>query len=372
MGHGPVAVPEKDAAGADVFQHMTNLGNDRLGRAGDDGIVLNLLLVGAAQYAGRAAAPAAGLGRHRLGRQHPGAGSQAGQVHQGRVHRPLVAGQERIARPLHILARRLLGQFLGFIHMDFPQVADILRPGFIAQLGRRIVVQLKGAAGGFQFRGQHNVGNALFGGPQQGIPADHPRQPDGGMGFLIGAHPGIDMAILEMLALPAEGAGSRPGFDDKLVGFLKPLPVIGRGGIVGDAFPARAAHPAGHQAAAGNHIDHGKLLHQPQGVVPDGQDVAQQDDFGPAGHPGQDGRLDIHGPAHAKGGAVMFVEHQPIEPHLLGVHFLVQVAVVEFRPQLGVIGFVADRQVHNGLAGSPEIAGTRILIRPLGKVADKH
>ena len=68
----------------------------------------------------------------------------------------------------------------------------------------------------------------------------------------------------------------------------------------------------------------------------------------------------------------MLVEHQPVEAHLLGVHFLVEVSVVELGAQLRVVDFVADGQVHNGLAGGAEIAGPGVLIGPFREVSDKH
>src|SRR5262245_49146767 len=45
--HGTITVPEKDAAGPDVLQDMPDLGQDCLGRARDDGVILELPLVGA-------------------------------------------------------------------------------------------------------------------------------------------------------------------------------------------------------------------------------------------------------------------------------------------------------------------------------------
>ena len=192
------------------------------------------------------------------------------------------------------------------------------------------------------------------------------------MGTLVGAHPGIDVAEVVVLALPAEGAGSGPRLDDEFVGLLESLPVVVGFHVVGHAFPSGAAHPAGDQAAPGNHVNHRQLFHQPQGVVPDGDDVAQEHNLGAVGDAGQDGGLHVHRAAHAEGRAVVLVEHEAVEAHLLGVDFFVQVAVVEVGAELSVVDFVADAQVHDGLAGGAEVAGLGVLVGPFGEVSDKH
>ena len=76
------------------------------------------------------------------------------------------------------------------------------------------------------------------------------------------------MAVVEVFALPAEGAGGGPSFHDQFVGFLETLPVVVRFYVMGYAFTSGATHPAGNQPSVGNHVDHGQLLNQPQGVVP--------------------------------------------------------------------------------------------------------
>ena len=153
------------------------------------------------------------------------------------------------------------------------------------------------------------------------------------------------------------------------MGLLEALPVeVGRS-VVGVAFPATAADEAGDQAAIGDHVDHGKLLGQPEGVVPDGQDIAQDDDLGLVGDAGQDGGADVGDALHAEGRAVVLVEHQGVEAHLLGIHLLVEVAVVETGAHRGIVVLVADAEV-GGLGAHK--AGVVVLPGLLGKVADKH
>ena len=194
----------------------------------------------------------------------------------------------------------------------------------------------------------------------------------GGMRLLVGARPGVDVAVVVVLALPAEGAGLGPGLDDEVVGFLEALPVVGRRRVVGDALASGAADPAGDEAAAGDHVDDGELLDQPEGVVPDGQDVAEQDYLGALGDAGEDAGLDVHGAAHAEGRAVVLVEHEAVEAHLLGVEPLVDVAVVEVGAELGVVDVVAEIEVLDWQARGSEVAGLGVLVWSLGEVAYEH
>ena len=141
---------------------------------------------------------------------------------------------------------------------------------------------------------------------------------------------------------------------------------------MGDALTPSSTHETRHQAAPGNHVDNRQLLHQPQGVVPNRQDVAQQDYLGLLGLPGVDGGLQVHDAAHAEGGAVVLVDVDGVEANFLGVQVLVDVSIVELRPQLGVVYLVAQGQVLDGESGSAEIPRCRVLIGALGDVTDEH
>ena len=87
------------------------------------------------------------------------------------------------------------------------------------------------------------------------------------MGLLQRLGPGVDITIVIMLSLPAEGARIGPGFDNKVVGFLEPFPVVMGRRIVGKALAASAADEAGNQASMGNHVDHRQLFCHAQWVV---------------------------------------------------------------------------------------------------------
>ena len=254
-----------------------------------------------------------------LGWEHTSSGGQARQGQHSRVGGAFVPSQERVARPLNELAPRLLSQFLGLVDVYLPEVTEVLWAGIIAMLGGGVVIELERGLGGFQFGGQHDVGYALFSRPHQRVATDDAGQPDLRVRLLEGSRPWVDVTVLVMLALPAEGAGGGPGLDDELVGLLEPLPVVGRRRVVGHALPTGSPHPAGDQSTAGDHVDHRELFHQPERIVPDGDDVPQQHDLGPLGDAGEDGRLDVHGAAHAEGRAVVLIEHQAVKAHFLGV-----------------------------------------------------
>ena len=115
MRHRSVAVPEEDLAGAQVLQHVADLGDHRLGRPGDDRHPLLLILV-AAEDVGRFGLLLFARGQRRLGRrsptarcscrevldrrQHVGTAGQTRQVLQVGPHDALIALEERIARTL--------------------------------------------------------------------------------------------------------------------------------------------------------------------------------------------------------------------------------------------------------------------------------
>ena len=68
----------------------------------------------------------------------------------------------------------------------------------------------------------------------------------------------------------------------------------------------------------------------------------------------------------------MLVDVDGVEADLLGVQVLVDVAVIEFGPQLGVVYLVAQRQVLYGEPGGAEIPRRRVLIGAFGNVTNKH
>src|SRR6516225_12140648 len=106
----------------------------------------------------------------------------------------------------------------------------------------------------------------MFGAPNDRFRTDDVRNPNLWPWFLHRQDPWVDETIVVVFTFVAPGSGCSPRFDHKIVCFVKTLTVEGRVGVVGDRFAAGAANPAGHQAAAGDYIDHGKFFSQAQRI----------------------------------------------------------------------------------------------------------
>ena len=70
---------------------------------------------------------------------------------------------------------------------------------------------------------------------------------------------------------------------------------------------------------------------------------------------------------------MVLVEHQRVEPGLLGRELLVEVAVIEQRPEPRVVVLVAQSEVEVGLArGGAEEAVLLVLVGPFREMPDQH
>ena len=248
----------------------------------------------------------------------------------------------------------------------------MLRAGFVAVLAGDFVVVLERLLGRFEVGGEHDVRIAMLSRPLDRVAAHDARNPDLRVWILNRPRPRIDVAEVVVLAFPAERAGGRPGLDYEVVSLLEALPVEGRLGVVRHRLAAAAAHPASDQASAGDHVDLGERLSQPERVFPDREDVAEQHDLGVPGDARENRRLDVHHRTHAEGRRVMFVQHQRVEAHFLGVELLVEIAVIEVSADPGVVGGVAGVEVGDIESGRPEEPGLWVLVGSLGEVADHH
>jgi len=225
-----------------------------------------------------------------------------------------------------------MGLFLGVGTDHLLQVAETLWTGLETLLGRGIRIEVPHLHGGRQKGRQRHIAVAIAGREHRGFRAHQTGNPGLRKRLLDRLGPGIDVAIFVMLALVPPGPIPGPGLENEVVGFVEALTVVGRIDIVGDLLAAGATHPAGHQAAAGNHVDDRQLLGQAQGVG-HGQRIAHQRNLHPPGDARQDRGLDIHDRAQGKGVGVVLIEHHAIEAQFLGVEFFVQVAI-EQRPRL--------------------------------------
>src|SRR3979411_2641676 len=109
------------------------------------------------------------------------------------------------------------GFLLGLSDVDAREIAAVFRPGFVANRGRGIIVELPDALGLFDRRVERDIGVALLGRPDDRFLADDAWYPHARIGLLQGQSPRIDDAVLVVRALPAEGAGDGPGLHDQVV-----------------------------------------------------------------------------------------------------------------------------------------------------------
>ena len=228
--------------------------------------------------------------------------------------------------------------FLRIRDHDRLQIAEILRPGLIAFTSGGLIVEIPQLQGGFEPGGEGHIGVAVLGAPSRSFRADETGNPEGRMRLLDGQHPGIDVTEVEVFALIPERTGLGPRLDDKIDPLFKVLAVKGRVGVIGKLFAARAADPAGDQAAIGDQVDHGQLFSQSEGIRDSRNRIAEQRHPDPAGRLGQDRGFDIHDRAQAEGGGMVLVEHNAVKVHqfLVGIDFLVKILVEQPRTVLAI------------------------------------
>ena len=248
----------------------------------------------------------------------------------------------------------------------------MLRAGGVSSLGGALVVVVERLLRRLHACCQHHVRIAALSRPLHGAAADGARDHDQRVRLLVGPRPRVHVAVLVVLAFEAERPRLRPGFDDELVRLLEAFPVVGRLGVVGDALAAGAPHPAGDEPATRDHVDDRQLFRQPERVIPDRQDVADEHDLRLLRDPREHCRFDVAHLAHAKRRAVVLVQREGIEAHFLRVELLVEEAVVEVGAKLWIVLVVAGVEVREAAAGCAPPACVLVLVGAFGKVADQH
>ena len=175
------------------------------------------------------------------------------------------------------------------------------------------------------------------------LQAARARNPDRRVRLLQRARPRIDVAHAVVLAAEGERPRSGPRLDDQIVRFVELLARIGRIDGVGVILGPAAHDHAGDQAPAADHVDHGELLGHARRRVVEGKRVADHGDANTRGLPRQD-RGDQVGRGHVPVRVRMvLVDHDAVEPQLLRVHQLVEVAVVQAVTLLRIVVGVGAR-----------------------------
>src|SRR5713101_1277086 len=146
-----------------------------------------------------------------------------------------------------MMLAELFGLLVGLRTKDMLHIAEVLRPGHIALVGRGVAVDVPQFHGRLQSGAESQVEIAMLRAPFDGLRTEDAWNPDRWARLLVGRHPGIDETIGEMLALPAERTRPRPGRENQVVRLVEQLAIVGRIGVVEDLLAACPAHPSGHQ-----------------------------------------------------------------------------------------------------------------------------
>ena len=175
----------------------------------------------------------------------------------------------------------------------------------------------------------------MAGGPHHRFGAAESGEPDGRVWFLHGEDPGVDLPVVVILALVAEGARLRPALNDQVVGFLEAVTVLWRSDAALQGLHGSAAHEAGYDPPAGDAVQHGDFFGHADGVV-DGNHVAQDGDLGVAGDFRDNCGVDVDGRFHAPVRGVVLVGHDAVKAVLVSAGVLLVVLVVEHVGPLGI------------------------------------
>ena len=237
----------------------------------------------------------------------------------GAAH-PVLAGPQEAAA-------EFLGLFVGVGDQGADLVAEMLGAGGEADLAGGVDVDLFEFFGEADEGAEVHIGVLAGGGPDYAFGAAAAGEPDRGMGFLDGQHPGVDDAVVVETAFEAEGAGLGPAFDDQVVGFLEAVAVFGGVDAGLEGFDGAAADEAGNQASVGVAVQHRQFLGHADGVA-DGDDVAEDGDFGAAGEAADDGGVEVGGGFHIPVGGMVFVGHNAVEAGFVGLGILFVVLVI--------------------------------------------
>ena len=175
-----------------------------------------------------------------------------------------------------------------------------------------------------------------MGGPLDGFGRALGRAPDRRVRLLVGAGPEIDVFEMVVLALEGERPLLGPGADDEVMRLVEAVMREGRVGAHRIVLAADAADHAADQPPARDAVDHRVLFGERQRMLADAEGRSDDGELDPRGASRQRRRGDDRRGHDAVGVLVVLVDAEPVEAELLAVFELVEIAVVEFVPLLGV------------------------------------
>ena len=144
-------------------------------------------------------------------------------------------------------------------------------------------------------------------GRRAGAPHGHPHR---GMRLLKGPGPDVDLPRVEPAAFEVKRPlMMRPGLGDQVVGLPQLLGASVRENVGGGGLIGHSAHEPAFQPAPGDHVDQRHLLRHADGLAPVGNRVAQDQQAGVLGLPGENTQHDGRRRDHAGGRLVVFVVH---------------------------------------------------------------
>ena len=178
--------------------------------------------------------------------------------------------------------------------------------------------------------------------PSPGCSAGHH---DGRVRLLQRQRPRVDLAIVEVLALPAEGARLVHAATIRSCASSKRSRLYAGLTLLTSARHRRRGRSLRSDARARS-VDHRQLFGQPQRIIDDRQRIAQHENFAAPGDLGQHGAGDVDRRLHAERGRVMLVDHNAIEAGVIRHLILVVVAVVEIAGDFGIVVGVGQGQAQ--------------------------
>src|SRR5436309_7646576 len=325
VGDESVGPPEPHDRRPRLLEQPPQLRDHRLRRARHDLLVRDLVLEGGAARVGAPPDRVFDEGRAVRGREI----ARRARPHGMRQPRELALHPHELLGVGH----RLL---FGLGDVAALQVTAILGAAGVAGLQRDLVVELPDLLGRLDLGAERDVGIALLRGPDDRLLAEHAWDPHARVRRLQRHRPRVHHAVLVVRAFPAERPGLGPRLHDQRVRLLEALAVVRGIDAGGELLLAAAAHEAGHEAPARDHVDHRQLFGQPHRVVGERQWVAEQHQLHAPGHGGQDRREHVALGLHAERRVVVLGEHDAVESDLLGQPVVLGVLVVEPAARHGI------------------------------------
>src|SRR5205814_398610 len=146
--------------------------------------------------------------------------------------------------------------------------------------------------------------------------------------LLVWSRPDIDLAMMEVAALPVERAVMRsPGFHDQVMSFPKALRHTHRARIYRGNLIRHAAHEAYFDPSAREIIYHRHLFGDTHRLPAIGNRITEDEQACLGRLSRKDSQHYRRGRIEARGGLMVLVEHN-LEPHLLGVQPFVEIPMI--------------------------------------------